>query len=86
MSAIDMKKMDQERQSRIFEVMMESFIKQWSPQDRREAAEFQAHLHSLVRQIYRDAQEPVLDRLTAAIATMPLFQHPIIPDGPAGVR
>lgn len=56
---------------RTFERMMESFLNQWKPDDRREASLFEAQLHSLVRQIYTDAQEPVLDRFTKLAMSLP---------------
>lgn len=82
---MDMKKADQERNARTFELMMEQFIRKWSPQDCRQGADFQAQLHSLVRQIYRDAQEPVLDRLTAVIGAAPMFSGVIL-DGPVTIK
>ena len=68
--------LDQERDAkneRMLELYMEQFWKRWAPDDKYEAAQFHAELHSLVRQIYRDAQEPLIKQWTAVIAAMPLF-------------
>lgn len=59
--------------AKIFESMMEDFIRQWSPDDPRERAEFCARLHSIVRQIYRDAQEPVFNELHRLISALPMY-------------
>ena len=61
-----------ERRKRTFEYQIEGFLNQWKPQDRYEASQFEAQLISLVRQIYADAQEPVLDHLTKIAMAMPL--------------
>ncbi len=79
-SAIDMMKMDKERQTRMFEAMIESFLKRWMPEDRRDAAEFDRDFHMLVRQIYRDAQEPLLDHITKLASAMPMFPQGIGPN------
>lgn len=72
-SAIDMKSMDKERQARIFESMIEAFLNRYKPTDRYEASEFERDLHMLVRQIYRDAQDPLLDHITKLISAMPMM-------------
>lgn len=74
------KQQDGERRKRAFEYQMESFLNQWKPGDRREASEFEAQLISLVRQIYTDAQAPILEQFTrlAMAASSPL----IIPGNP----
>lgn len=66
-TAIDM---DKERQTRIFEQMIEAFLKEWMPEDHYMAIDFERQFHMLVRQIYRDAQEPLLDRITALASAM----------------
>lgn len=71
-TATDMKKLEQERQGRLFEAMMAAFVKEWEPEDRRERAQFHAEFHSLVRQIYRDAQQPLLDQLAKFAVAMPM--------------
>lgn len=86
MSAIDMIKLDQERQTRMFERMMETFLKEWMPEDHYMAIDFERDFHMLVRQIYRDAQEPLLDHITKLALSIPMFPQRIIPDGPANVR
>ncbi len=60
--------------ARLFELQMEQFWKNWAPEDKYEAARFQAELSGLVRQIYRDAQEPLhkhMANMLAALPTMP---------------
>jgi len=61
-----------ERRKMAFEYGIESFLNQWKPQDRYEASQFEAQLHSLVRQIYADAQEPILDRFTKLAMSIPV--------------
>ncbi len=56
---------------RAFEYQMESFLNQWKPADSYEASEFSAQLISLVRQIYTDAQRPVLDQFTKLAMSLP---------------
>lgn len=65
-----LKRDDAERQQQMFMYMVESFVKRWAPEDKYAAAEFHAEFHSLVRQIYRDAQEPVLKHLTELCGSM----------------
>ncbi len=64
-----------EREKCDFELSMESFCRQWAPNDPYERAQFDAQLFSLVRQIYRDAQEPLIEHLgkmsTYATLTLP---------------
>lgn len=55
---------------------MEAFWKRWAPDDRREAAEFQADLHNIVRQVYREAQAPVLKQLGVVASALPLWPNP----------
>ena len=63
-----------------FEYQMEDFIKRWAPDDRYERSQFDAQLISLVRQIYADAQQPVLDQLGKVAMFSPL--PPIILKAP----
>ena len=72
-TAMDMMKMDKERQARMFEAMMESFLKRWEPDHQEDRYAFHAELHSLIRQVYRDAQEPLLDHITKLAGAMPMF-------------
>lgn len=58
----------QEREIRIFEQRLEQFFKDWAPEDRYEASQFHSQLHSLVRSIYHDAQEPVFKQLCLTLA------------------
>jgi len=69
-----------ERDARIFELGMEQFWKRWAPDDKYEAARFHAELSSLVRQVYHDAQNPMIEQISAmlsamsAMSAMPAFQ------------
>ena len=81
-SAIDMMKMDKERQTRMFEAMIEAFLKEWMPEDHYMAIDFERQFHMLVRQIYRDAQEPLLDHITKLAGAMPMMQFMIPNDSP----
>lgn len=66
-------KKDQEtRDQRIFEHMIEGFIREWAPTDPRDKADFEMQLHSIIRQTFRDAQEPVLDRLMKIAMATPM--------------
>ena len=58
---------------RDFEYQMESFLNQWKPTDRFEASQFEAQLFSLVRQIYADAQAPILKQFDHLIMSMPIL-------------
>ena len=60
------------RRKMAFEYQIESFLNQWKPQDRYEASQFEAQLNSLVRQIYVDAQQPILDRFTKLAMSVPM--------------
>lgn len=57
---------------RMFEHMLEGFINHWAPADLRARAEFETQIVSLVRQVYDDAQAPVLDRLLAVYERLPM--------------
>ena len=93
-TAMDMQKLDKERQTRLFERMIEAFLKEWMPEDHYMAMEFERGLHMLVRQIYRDAQEPLLEHMTklsSAFQTFPLTlpnqpNPQTLPNAPANVR
>lgn len=79
-TAIDMMKMDKERQARMFEAMIEAFLKEWMPEDHYMAIDFERQFHMLVRQIYRDAQEPLLEHITKLASAMPMFPQSIGPN------
>jgi hypothetical protein len=66
-----------EREKRRFELMMEAFFKEWAPQDGFDRDRFDRELFSLVRQIYHDAQVPVLEQL-GKIASHMLFPPPSV--------
>ena len=63
---------EKEIQQRRFEFMARAFFKRWQPNDPYEAAEFNTELFCLVRQIYVDAQQPVLDQLGVLAQAIPL--------------
>ena len=69
----EMEKHQVERDARIFELQMEQFWKNWAPDDKYEAARFNAELSLLVRQIYREAQEPLHKQMTAMLSLLPTF-------------
>jgi len=66
MNTLDSLRQDEHdtRQRMIFEKMIEAFIKNWKPSDQLDAYQFEAQLFSIIRQLYFDAQQPALDRLT----------------------
>lgn len=87
MTMVDHEKRREDLDRRMFEQMAESFFKKWSPQgDNYQIARFHAEFYSLVRQIYRDAQEPVLKQMTQVMSAMPMFplMPQRLPDTPAG--
>lgn len=57
---------------RAFEHHLEAFLKKWTPEDRDAAWHFNTELVMMVRQIYEDAQQPILDRFTQLAMSMPL--------------
>ena len=65
------KSRESEHRKRSFEYGIESFLNQWKPHDRREASQFEAELHSLIRQVYTDAQAPILERFTQLAMSIP---------------
>lgn len=71
-TATIMAQRDEERERMIFEHMVEAFTKTYRPKDPYDAAEFDRLLFSIVRQIYRDAQQPLLDQITKIMMAMPL--------------
>lgn len=72
-TAIDTKRHEEELNRRMFEQMIEQFTKRYRPSDSYDAAEFDSALFSLVRQIYRDAQQPLLDQITKIAMCAPIF-------------
>ena len=55
-----------------FELRMEHFINEWAPEDDRfSRAAFETELIALVREIYADAQAPLLDHLSKITMAMP---------------
>lgn len=71
-TAIGMMERETEMRKRGFELQLESFMRQWGPDDPRERAEFEMQFVSLVRQIYTDAQAPILDRFTKLAMSIPM--------------
>lgn len=77
----DIRKRDEEMHSRMFETMMEAFIKRWAPevcgglpeQERMEIAQFHAELHMLIRQVYTDAQAPLLAQYIKLVSGMSMY-------------
>lgn len=77
-TATDIMMRNKEREGRIFEAMIESFLKRWMPNDHHDAVQFERELHMLVRQIYQDAQAPLLDHITKIYSVMPMLPATII--------
>lgn len=77
----DMENDQDAKDERILFHHMESFWKRWAPEDRREAGEFHAELHNIVRHVYREAQAPLLKQLNAIIGAMPMFPLVVPPSG-----
>jgi hypothetical protein len=57
-----------ERAEKRLDENIRCFAKRFEPEDRRDRLDFETHLHSIVRDIYRQAQEPFHKALTASIA------------------
>jgi len=72
MSIADETNRDKEMRRRMFEDMIEHFTYNYRPVDKtREAYSFDRDLHCLVRQIYADAQAPLLEHLSKIIMAWP---------------
>lgn len=69
----DHDKYRKELNERAFEQRMRQFIETWKPEDRRDASDFETQLVMLVRQIYADAQEPLLKHITNMCAAIPMI-------------
>ena len=69
--------MQEEREQFMFEGMARRFFERWQPEDRRDAAQFNAEFFTLVRQIHIDAAEPMRKTMTQVLSTA-LFPAPII--------
>ena len=63
-----------EVRKRCFEYDIESFLNQWAPVDPYERSQFEAQLHSIIRQVYTDAQAPVLEQFSKLAMSIPLPQ------------
>jgi hypothetical protein len=59
-----MDRRDAEFRERVLDTTIQSFTKSFRPSDLRDADDFDRALHSLVRLIYREAQQPLLDGMT----------------------
>jgi hypothetical protein len=69
---IGMMQRETEMRKRGFEQRMEHFINEWAPEDNRfSRAAFETELIVLVREIYADAQAPLLDHITKIVMAMP---------------
>lgn len=54
---------------RMFEDMIGGFYTRWGPKDERDRDLFATQLHSIIRQAYRDAQEPLLSSISKSMTT-----------------
>jgi hypothetical protein len=70
---VDHDKRMKEMNEQAFERRLRSFIETWKPENRIDASDFEAQLVMLVRQIYTDAQAPLMDQITKIISAMPLL-------------
>ncbi len=59
------------KQKKEFEYMVEGFIKRWRSNDRYDGAQFEAELITIIRQVYTDAQAPLLKHITDIAMRMP---------------
>jgi hypothetical protein len=63
------------REDRVFEVMLEAFITRYRPTDPLDGATFDMAVHTLVRNIYRDAQAPLLAQIAKMIGASLDLSH-----------
>lgn len=61
---------DERRESRLNREV-HHFFERWTPEDPREAAEFQMQFHSVTRAIYADMQRPVTACLEGVLRAAP---------------
>lgn len=64
MSSFINQEMEKESQRR-FEAFANVFFHKWQPKDPLEAQRFSAEFFSLVRQIFIDAQQPLIEQMSA---------------------
>lgn len=78
---IDTDKIDQERAERELDGMIRYFLKRYEPEERRDRLDFEADLHRIVREIYREASKPYEKALMGA-SLLNMTQAPVfIPKG-----
>lgn len=76
-----------ELNERMLEARIKAFIANYRPKEGPEQTDFEGDLMMLVRQIYADAQAPLLKNITQMFSVMPMpMPMAIIPDGPANNR
>ena len=63
--------MTEQRDENQLNLAIRDFIKRFEPEDRRDRLDFEMHLHSIVRQIYRDAQKPFHKALETSMTLTP---------------
>jgi|HubBroStandDraft_4_1064222.scaffolds.fasta_scaffold00027_56 hypothetical protein len=76
---LEMAKRKDEIDRRIMDAMVEDFYKRWCPGG-ADDSRFATDLHMLVRQIYREAQEPAFKQLEIFIRALPIV--PFLADPP----
>jgi hypothetical protein len=64
---------DKVREDEILKLRLEQFHNRWAPVDLKEASRFHSEFYSLVMQIHRAAQQPLISQWTAILATMPMM-------------
>ena len=60
-------------ETRIFEQRMEQFSKNWAPDVPAIAARFHSEFHALVREIYYEAQKPLMEQLSTLIQSLQII-------------
>lgn len=70
---IDIEKREAQRNEADLNWSIREFIKRYEPEDRRHRLDFEMQLHSIVRAIYREAQDPFSKALRDAVIASPQF-------------
>lgn len=75
---VDHEKRNKELNERMLDARIKAFIANYRPKEGWEQTDFEGDLLMLVRQIYADAQAPLLKQITDMCAAMPVIipKHP----------
>lgn len=74
---MSIKSFDNERREANMDRRIAEFINQWGPEDRNLSAQFSAHLISIIRATYSEAQIPVSDIVEKVLMStnhIPMFK------------